>query len=124
MKKKESSDDKSDEQEERLTRRKPGGHHTRYSTCLKEEIKRSVLEAKRFQHQFGGSSEGAGITPEVLDDPIGKTTVSDEGDGTSPKVPDETKDKSKALNDLDDWGSTDDETFLFDDKDKKAKDIP
>ncbi|GKF33345.1 hypothetical protein Tco_0106545, partial [Tanacetum coccineum] len=51
-------------------------------------------------------------------------TVSDEGAGTSPEVPDETKDKSEALDDLDDWGSTNDETFLFDDKDEKAEDIP
>ncbi|GJT90064.1 hypothetical protein Tco_1078909 [Tanacetum coccineum] len=31
------------------------------------------------------------------------------------------KDKSEALDDLDDWGSTNDETFLFDDKDEKAE---
>nr|GEW31973.1 hypothetical protein [Tanacetum cinerariifolium] len=34
------------------------------------------------------------------------------------------KDKSQAQDDLDDWGSTDDETFLFDDKDEKVEDIP
>ncbi|GJY35423.1 hypothetical protein Tco_0420801 [Tanacetum coccineum] len=32
-------------------------------------------------------------------------------------------DKSKAQDDLDDWGFTDDETFLFDDKDEKVEDI-
>ncbi|GJV87238.1 hypothetical protein Tco_1531176 [Tanacetum coccineum] len=33
------------------------------------------------------------------------------------------KDKSKAQDNLDDWGSTDDKTFLFDDKDEKVEDI-
>ncbi|GKA71227.1 hypothetical protein Tco_0777366 [Tanacetum coccineum] len=60
-------------------------------------IKASKRE-RRFKHQSGGSSEGA----EVLD---------------------ETKDKSEAQDDLKDWGSTNDETFLFDDKEKNPKDI-
>ncbi|GJX74308.1 hypothetical protein Tco_0312903 [Tanacetum coccineum] len=47
-------------------------------------------------HQSGGSSKGASIILEVLDEPIGKFAVSDEGAGISPEVPDETKDKSKA----------------------------
>ncbi|GJR56339.1 hypothetical protein Tco_1406860 [Tanacetum coccineum] len=119
-KKKESSGNKSDEQEERLTRRKP---IAQLEIDTQKTIKASKHES-RFQHQFGSSSEGAGITPEVLGEPIRKTTVSDEGVGTSPEVPDETKDKSKALNDLDDWGSTNDETFLFDDTDEKAEVIP
>ncbi|GJT76810.1 hypothetical protein Tco_1043535 [Tanacetum coccineum] len=58
------------------------------------------------------------------DKPTRKSVVSDEGAGTSLEVPNETKDKSEAQDDLDDWGSTDDETFLFDDKDKKVEDIP
>nr|GEU37812.1 reverse transcriptase domain-containing protein [Tanacetum cinerariifolium] len=60
---------------------------------------------------------------EVPNKPPGKSIVLDEGAGTSPEVPDETKDKSKAHNDLDDWCSTNDETFLFDDKDEKVNNL-
>ncbi|GKB97233.1 hypothetical protein Tco_0983370 [Tanacetum coccineum] len=81
-------------------------------------------QSSRFQHQSGGSNEGASRRPEVSDEPIEKSADSDEGAGTSPEVPDETKDKSKARDDLDDWGSTSDKTFLFDDKDEKIEDIP
>nr|GEU34060.1 hypothetical protein [Tanacetum cinerariifolium] len=49
---------------------------------------------------------------------------SDKGAGTSPEVSDKIKDKSKAQYDLKDWGSVDDETFLFDDKEEKPEDIP
>ncbi|GJV39710.1 hypothetical protein Tco_1418150 [Tanacetum coccineum] len=69
-------------------------------------------------------SEGAVLGPELPDEPTEKSAVSDEGAGTSPEVPDETKDKHKAQDDLVDWGSTDDETFLFDDKDENPEYIP
>ncbi|GJW00431.1 hypothetical protein Tco_1555682 [Tanacetum coccineum] len=62
-------------------------------------------------------------TPQVPDELTGKSAVSDEGVGTSPEVSDETKDKSKAEDDIEDWGS-DDETFLFDDKDETIEHIP
>ncbi|GJR84117.1 hypothetical protein Tco_0154902, partial [Tanacetum coccineum] len=62
--------------------------------------------------------------PEVPDELTGKSAVLDEGVGTSPKVLDETKDKIKAQDDLEDWASTDNETFLFNDKDEKIEDIP
>nr|GEU85574.1 reverse transcriptase domain-containing protein [Tanacetum cinerariifolium] len=78
----------------------------------------------KFQHQSGSSSERVGITPEVPDEPIGKSEVSDEGFGISPEVSDEAKEKTKAQEDLDDWVSTDDETLLFDDKDKQVEEIP
>nr|GEU48361.1 hypothetical protein [Tanacetum cinerariifolium] len=118
-KKKESSDEESDEQEERLIRRKP---KAQLEIDIQKAIKANKHES-RFQHQSCGSSEGAGITPKVLDEPTGKSIVLDEGVGTSLEVSDETKYKSKALDDLDDWGSTSDETFLFDDNDEKAEDI-
>nr|GEV39692.1 hypothetical protein [Tanacetum cinerariifolium] len=92
------------------------------SETLHKAIKASKRE-RRFQHQSGGSSEGAGITPEVLDESIRKSTVSYEGAGISPKVLDEAKDKSKAQADEDEWGSTDDEALLFDEKDKQVKEI-
>ncbi|GJR32100.1 hypothetical protein Tco_1108332 [Tanacetum coccineum] len=62
--------------------------------------------------------------PEVPDELTGKSAVLDEGAGTSPKVLDETKDKIKAQDDLEDWASIYDETFLFNDKDEKIEDIP
>ncbi|GJY65770.1 hypothetical protein Tco_0468008, partial [Tanacetum coccineum] len=49
---------------------------------------------------------------------------SDEGAGTSPDVLIESEDKSEARDDLDDWGSTDDEEYLLAYKDEKPKDIP
>ncbi|GJS06383.1 retrovirus-related pol polyprotein from transposon TNT 1-94 [Tanacetum coccineum] len=48
---------------------------------------------------------------------------SNEGAGTSPEVPDESKDKSEARDDLDDWGSTYDEEYLLSYKDEKPGDI-
>ncbi|GKA22389.1 hypothetical protein Tco_0708351, partial [Tanacetum coccineum] len=120
-KKMESSDEESEEEEERLTRRKPRAAQFQIDT--QKAIKASK-QSSRFQHQSGGSNEGASRRPEVSDEPIEKSADSDEGAGTSPEVPDETKDKSKARDDLDDWGSTGDKTFLFDDKDEKIEDIP
>ncbi|GKC68065.1 hypothetical protein Tco_1100663 [Tanacetum coccineum] len=93
---------------------------------LEIDTHRAIKVSKRksiFQHKSGGSSKGAGLGPEVLDDPTGKSAFSDEGAGTSPEIPDETKDKHEAQDDLDDWGSTDDETFLFDDKEENPEDI-
>ncbi|GJW61672.1 hypothetical protein Tco_0111007 [Tanacetum coccineum] len=75
---------------------------------LEIDTHRAIKANKRksiFQHKSGGSSEGAGLRPEVLDEPIGKSAISDEGVGTSPE------------------GSTDDETFLFDEKEENPKDI-
>ncbi|GJY26690.1 hypothetical protein Tco_0401416 [Tanacetum coccineum] len=77
----ESSDEESEEQEERLVRlvRKPRAAQFEIDT---QKAMKASKRTSRFQHQSGGSSEGA------------------------------------------DWGSTDDETFLFDDKDEKITDIP
>ncbi|GKD40821.1 hypothetical protein Tco_1261028 [Tanacetum coccineum] len=60
----------------------------------------------------------------VPDELTGKSTDSDEGAGTSPEVPNKLKDKSEARDDLEDWGSTDDEEYLLAYKDEKPKDIP
>ncbi|GJT06585.1 hypothetical protein Tco_0841047 [Tanacetum coccineum] len=122
----ESSDEESYEQEERIIKRKPRAIFIQDS-LQKNDTQKAIKASKResiFKHQSGGSSEGAGITLEVLDEPIGKSAVLDEGAGTSPEVPNETKDKSKAQDDLVYWGSTDDETFLFDEKEENPRDIP
>ncbi|GJU27618.1 hypothetical protein Tco_1166239 [Tanacetum coccineum] len=52
--------------------------------------------------------------------PVKKTK---ESSGKLKEVPDETKDKSKAKDDQDDWGSTDEEELLHAYKDKKPKEI-
>ncbi|GKE70729.1 hypothetical protein Tco_1528801, partial [Tanacetum coccineum] len=85
-------------------------------------IKASRHES-RFQHQTSGSSEGVGLRREVPDELIGKYADSDEGVGTSPKVPNESEDKSKPRDDLDDWGSTNEEEYLLAYKDEKPEDI-
>ncbi|GJZ56404.1 hypothetical protein Tco_0611597 [Tanacetum coccineum] len=71
-----------------------------------------------------GKLKGAGLRPKVLNKLTGKSADSDEGVSTSPEVSDESKDKSKARDDLDDWGSTDDEEYLLAYKDKNPDDIP
>ncbi|GJV04143.1 hypothetical protein Tco_1337712 [Tanacetum coccineum] len=86
-------------------------------------IKASRRES-RFQHQTGGSIEGAALRPEVLDEIKGKSADSNEGASTLLEVSDELEDKSKAKDDLNDWGSTDDEEYLHAYKDEKPKDIP
>ncbi|GKF09578.1 hypothetical protein Tco_0043802 [Tanacetum coccineum] len=106
-KKIESSDEESEEQEESLIRRKPRGFIIQDTS--------QVSKKKSTDH------EGVGITLEVPDELTGKSTVSDEGAHTSLEVLDERKDKIKAQDDLDDCGLTDDETFLFDDKDEKVE---
>nr|GEZ26605.1 hypothetical protein [Tanacetum cinerariifolium] len=82
QRKKESNDDKYDEQEGRLIKRKPKG--VVIQDTPRKAIKASKRES-RFQHQSGGSSKRAGITPDFPDEPTGKSTVSDEGAGTSPE---------------------------------------
>ncbi|GJS74420.1 hypothetical protein Tco_0707261 [Tanacetum coccineum] len=64
-----------------------------------------------------------GLRPEVYDELTGNFADSDEGAGTSLEVPDESKDKSETRDDLDDWGSTDDEEYLLTFRDKKPEDI-
>ncbi|GJR51334.1 calmodulin-interacting protein 111 isoform X1 [Tanacetum coccineum] len=99
------------------------------ATQLALDTQKAIKASKRdirTQQQFGGSSEGVGITPEVLDELKGKSTVSSEGAGITPEVPDETKGKTAAQADDDDWGSkteskiewlsTDDEKKTDDDK--------
>nr|GEZ11661.1 hypothetical protein [Tanacetum cinerariifolium] len=76
QRKKESNDDKYDEQEGRLIKRKPKG--VVIQDTPRKAIKASKRES-RFQHQSGGSSKRAGITPDFPDEPTGKSTVSDEG---------------------------------------------
>ncbi|GJT88516.1 hypothetical protein Tco_1070233 [Tanacetum coccineum] len=96
------------------------------TTQLELETQREIKASRHeiiFQHQTGGSSEGAGLRPDVPDELTRKSADSDEGAGTLPEVSDVSEDKSKARDDLDDWGSTNDEEYLLAYKDEKPKDI-
>ncbi|GKD67770.1 hypothetical protein Tco_1321860 [Tanacetum coccineum] len=112
----ESSDEESEEEEERLIRRIPKEINTHRA------IKASKHES-RLQYQSGGSIKGAGLRPKVPNELTRKFTDSAKGASTSLEVPDKSKDKSKAEDDLDDWGSTDDEEYLLAYKDEKPEDI-
>ncbi|GKD53565.1 hypothetical protein Tco_1286952 [Tanacetum coccineum] len=70
------------------------------------------------------TQESSGKVKEVPDELTGKSADLDEGAGTSPEVSDELEDKSEARDDLDDWGSTDDEEYLLSYKDEKPEDTP
>ncbi|GKG39114.1 hypothetical protein Tco_0463259 [Tanacetum coccineum] len=54
----------------------------------------------RIKQQTEGSSEGAGITPEVPDEPKGKSTGFSKRAGITPEVPDESKGKT-TVHDMD-----------------------
>ncbi|GKE23341.1 hypothetical protein Tco_1434853 [Tanacetum coccineum] len=71
---------------------------------LKKDIKRSKQETNI--HQAGGSSEGAGLEPEVPDEQKGKSSDISEGTGLKPGVPDVSKAASSKIIDL---NKTDDE---------------
>ncbi|GJX33721.1 retrovirus-related pol polyprotein from transposon TNT 1-94 [Tanacetum coccineum] len=87
----ESSDEELEEEEERLIRRKPRG----------VDIQDNLQVPKKKSTNQSQKLKGAGLRPEILDEPTKKSADSDEG-----------------------AGSTDNETFLFDDKDEKIEDIP
>nr|GEV93710.1 hypothetical protein [Tanacetum cinerariifolium] len=101
----ESSDEELEEQEERLVK-KPKG--VVISTSLIEEINRTVSEAE---------TKMTGLGLEVFDEPSDKSTDSDKGAGTSPNVPDESKDKNKKIEDIP-WKSENDDEEDESDDDK------
>ncbi|GJU45411.1 hypothetical protein Tco_1202677 [Tanacetum coccineum] len=78
----------------------------------------------RLQHHAGGSSEGTGSKPGVLDELTGKSTISEEGAGIQLEVPDETKNLSESHDDSDKWGSTDEEVYLVVPQDENPKSPP
>ncbi|GJU43183.1 hypothetical protein Tco_1200449 [Tanacetum coccineum] len=112
----ESSDEESKEEEERLIRRR----HSKCPHRIKLWIHPRSLKALSCLLLW----HRAGLGSEVPDKLIGKSTDSDEGAGTSPEVSDKLKDKSEDRDDLEDWGSTDDEEYILAYKDEKPKDIP
>ncbi|GJU26672.1 hypothetical protein Tco_1165293 [Tanacetum coccineum] len=104
---------------------------------LDVDTKKAIKSSKqslKIQQQIGDSSEGAGFTPEVLDESTGKYTTSSEGAGIIPEVPDEAKGNSATkVNAKIDWGLEDDNhqsdeeyvnegeiTWLFTDDEEKA----
>nr|GEV87927.1 retrovirus-related Pol polyprotein from transposon TNT 1-94 [Tanacetum cinerariifolium] len=92
---KQTSDESNDEHEEMLIRRKPTGVVIR---DIPNALTKKTLDQSK---KLKGSSEGAGITPMVLDEPKGKTKGYGEGAGITPKVPNELKGKTAAQDD--DW---------------------
>ncbi|GKB84953.1 retrovirus-related pol polyprotein from transposon TNT 1-94 [Tanacetum coccineum] len=66
---------------------------------LAADTQKAIKDSKkshRIQQQTRGSSKGAGITPDVPDEPKSKSKGSNEGSGISPKVPDEPKGKTES----------------------------
>ncbi|GKB24289.1 hypothetical protein Tco_0863690 [Tanacetum coccineum] len=97
-----SDEGSDDEQEVWLTRRRPPGVVFRDTSNVSK--KKSLDQTQKLK----GSSEGAGIRPEVPDESKGKTTTSSEGAGIESEVPDEAKGSSVAKVDAKiDWGSED-----------------
>nr|GEW28310.1 hypothetical protein [Tanacetum cinerariifolium] len=83
----------------------------------KKEIKASKRDF-RSQHQTGGSSEGAGSKPEVLDESKGKTKDTNKGVGSKPEFPDVSKAKSSNQeNENESWGDSEN-----DDNDRNSDD--
>ncbi|GJU71420.1 hypothetical protein Tco_1262825 [Tanacetum coccineum] len=83
--KKESSDEESDEQEERLIRRKPRGLVIQDTPHVSK--KKSIDQSQKLKELV--------TTPKVPDEPTGKSTILDEGAGTSPEVSNEKKNQSE-----------------------------
>ncbi|GJR79675.1 hypothetical protein Tco_0150460 [Tanacetum coccineum] len=110
------------DESEREPENKPTGREKRTPRAVVIQEPSSVPVNKT--QESSGKLKRAGLRPEVLDELTGKSADSDEEAGTSPEVSDELKDKSEAQYDLEDWGSTDDETFLFEDKEENPEDIP
>ncbi|GJY18094.1 retrovirus-related pol polyprotein from transposon TNT 1-94, partial [Tanacetum coccineum] len=60
--------------------------HRCCNACNSRKAMKASLRDLRSQHQTGSSSEGAGIAPEVLDEPQAKSTDTNKGAGTIPEV--------------------------------------
>ncbi|GJU78134.1 hypothetical protein Tco_1275204 [Tanacetum coccineum] len=73
---------------------------------LKKAIKRRKWETNI--HQVGGSSKGADLESDVLDEPKGKSIDTSEGTGLKPGVPDVSKADSYK-NEYESWGDSDDD---------------
>nr|GEX68524.1 hypothetical protein [Tanacetum cinerariifolium] len=83
----------------------------RLAANTKKDIK-ADKEALRLQQHIGDSSEGAGITPEVLDELTSIFTTLSEEAGIVPEVPNEVKGSFATKADAKiDWGSEDDSHY-------------
>nr|GEV43937.1 hypothetical protein [Tanacetum cinerariifolium] len=86
---------------------------------LKETLRKSKQETHKLQ--ASGSSEGADLESEVLDEPTCKTKDTSEGTGVKPGVPDTSKEDSSDSDD-DSWGDSEDESDDFHDEDANDDD--
>ncbi|GJX22058.1 hypothetical protein Tco_0226503 [Tanacetum coccineum] len=89
------------------------------ATDTRKAIKASKCD-ERSQHQSGGSSKGAGITPEVPDESQAKSTHTNKGDGITPEVPDVSKAMIQESDE--DWGSEEDEVVLISEDERTDSD--
>ncbi|GJY65431.1 hypothetical protein Tco_0467669 [Tanacetum coccineum] len=85
-----------------------------YNAAILEEDTRKEIKASkrdlRSHHQTGGSSEGAGSKPEVLDESKSKTKDTSEGVGSKPEVTDVSKAMSlDQESDNEYWGESEDD---------------
>nr|GEU66945.1 hypothetical protein [Tanacetum cinerariifolium] len=84
------------------------------STLLEEaQIKNAIKESKwetRFQHQAGGSSDGASSQPKVPDGPKGKSDDTSKGASSKPEVSDVLKAMSSdQKSEYESWGDSEDD---------------
>ncbi|GJZ23274.1 hypothetical protein Tco_0560733, partial [Tanacetum coccineum] len=80
---------------------------------MKKAIQRSKQETH--MHQAGGSGDGAGLEPEVPDEPKGNSIDTHEGTGLKPVVPDVSKADS-SNSEYESWGVSDDDDDDDDDQ--------
>ncbi|GKA57078.1 hypothetical protein Tco_0756266 [Tanacetum coccineum] len=79
------------------------------ATILVADTKKAIKASKhdfRSKHQTGGSSEGAGSKPEVLDEPKGNSKDTSEGAGSKLEVPDVSTDQES---EYESWGESDED---------------
>ncbi|GKE13990.1 hypothetical protein Tco_1421567, partial [Tanacetum coccineum] len=119
----EASGESDDEQEGRLTGRIPTGVVIKdtLNVSMKKILDQSYKlkasrHAYRIQRKTRDSNERAGITPEIPDEPKGKSTGSNEGAGITPEVLDKPNGKSVAQDD--DWGYDEEEVILSSDDER------
>ncbi|GKE14248.1 hypothetical protein Tco_1421825 [Tanacetum coccineum] len=85
---------------------------------LKKTLKKSKLETHKLH--ASGSGEGVGSQPKVLDKSEDKTTVTNEGIGTKPRVPYVPKYQSESENES--WENSEDDDSNDDDSDDISND--
>ncbi|GKC77140.1 hypothetical protein Tco_1127914 [Tanacetum coccineum] len=100
--------------------KKKSGGRKQEAADIMQALKESKKTSRR-QPGTGGSNEGTGSKPGVLDESTVVSATSSEGTGAKPGVPDEDKDITKEKVILE-WGDEQDSEFSDDDNDDVEKD--